>query len=584
MVTGNSSGAGPVANARNRAWCSAIESVPPRRLPASAGTRHQITAAPTAVLTIGASNHHTQAMWLTLGAVPSVVSDARRWLSRLIVLLPWPGLQAGAGGQPFADGGAGAGTTAAGPSLGDNVTGMSNFGFGQFSNEPGRDPDDIAGKIPLFAELQRLLSSSGGPVNWDLARQLAISSLAAQHRRIGPADHAAVSDALRLADVWLDGATDLPSGITTAEAWSQVDWVEKTIGTWAALCDPVASRVVAAMSSAIPPEVAAQAGPMAPMMAQLGGMMFGAQLGQGIAGLAGEVVSTTEVGLPLGPAGTGALVVANLDALAEGLQRPVADVRLFMALREAAHHRLFSHVPWLRQQLIEAVDAYGRGIHIDSDAISTALAEIDPANPESMQNALAGGLFEPQNTDAQNAALRRLETLLALIEGWVDTVVSKAAEDRMPGGQALAEAMRRRRASGGPAEQTFATLVGLELRPRRLRDAASLWWSMDQLHGTSARDGLWNHPDLLPSAEDLDDPTGFATNYGNAAELAMPELDDPELASFRPAGDVAEPPTGSDSTQPKASDSESGPANPPAGSSDPADPESGTSQSDNSGS
>lgn len=419
------------------------------------------------------------------------------------------------------------------------MTGMSDFGFGfgQFGqNEPGRDPDDIAGKIPLFAELQRLLAGSGGPVNWDLARQLAISSLAGQHRRMTSADHDAVADAVRLADIWLDGVTDLPSGITTAEAWSQIDWVEKTIGTWAALCDPVASRVVSAMAGAIPPEVAAQAGPMAPMMSQLGGMMFGAQLGQGIAALAGEVVTGTEIGLPLGPPGTAALVLANLDALAGDLERPVADVRLFLAVREAAHHRLFNHVPWLRQQLLEAVDAYGRGISIDSDAISAALNDIDPSNPESMQNALAGGLFEPQNTDAQNAALRRLETLLALIEGWVDAVVGQAIGDRMPGGQALAEAIRRRRASGGPAEQTFATLVGLELRPRRLRDAAALWAAMYQMHGTTTRDGLWSHPDLLPSADDLDDPTAFAAAHGAGQDLQMPELDDPDLASFRPRG------------------------------------------------
>ncbi len=456
---------------------------------------------------------------------------------------------------------------------------MSNFGFGfgQFGqNEPGRDPDDLASKIPLFAELQRLLSSSGGPVNWDLARQLAISSLAGQHRRVGPADSAAVADALRLADVWLDGATDLPSGITTTEAWSQIDWVEKTIGTWAALCDPVASRVVTAMTGAIPPEVAAQAGPMAPMMAQLGGMMFGAQLGQGIAALADEVVSATEVGLPLGPAGTGALVVANLDALAEGLQRPVADVRLFMALREAAHHRLFGHVPWLRQQLLEAVDAYGRGISIDPEAISAALT-----NPESMQNALTGGLFEPQNTDAQNAALRRLETLLALIEGWVDTVVSQAAGERMPGGPALTEAMRRRRASGGPAEQTFATLVGLELRPRRLRDAAALWAAMYQMHGTSARDGLWNHPDLLPRAEDLDDPTTFAAEHGAAQDLQMPELDDPDLASFRPAAEAADA-EAADAADAEDPDAAKRPGAP--GESDGPKSGSGESQSDSSGS
>jgi putative hydrolase len=249
--------------------------------------------------------------------------------------------------------------------------------------------------------------------------------------------------------------------------------------------------------------------------------MFGAQLGQGLAALAAEVVSASDIGLPLGPAGTAALVVDNLTGFAEGLERPLAEVRLFIALREAAHQRLFQHVPWLRQQLIDAVDAYGRGIMIDPAAISTALSDIDPANPESLQNALTGGLFEPKNTDAQNAALRRLETLLALVEGWVDTVAASASTERMPGSVPLAEAIRRRRASGGPAEQTFATLVGLELRPRRLREAATLWREMSEQHGLAARDGLWSHPDLLPGADDLDDPAGFVNRYGTAAELDM---------------------------------------------------------------
>ena len=197
---------------------------------------------------------------------------------------------------------------------------MNDFGFGFSPFNPGEPgsggPDDLAGKIPLFAELQRLLSGNGGPVNWDLARQLAISALASQHRASTPADSATVAEAVRLADLWLDAVTDLPSGVTTAQAWSRVDWVEKTIATWAALCDPVAGRVVTAMSSALPPEVGEQAGPMAPMMSQLGGMMFGAQLGQGLAGLADEVVSSTEIGLPLGPAGAAGLVVDNLAKLA----------------------------------------------------------------------------------------------------------------------------------------------------------------------------------------------------------------------------------------------------------------------------
>ena len=441
---------------------------------------------------------------------------------------------------------------------------MSNFGFG-FGPGSGGDPDDIAGKIPLFAELQKLLAGSGGPVNWDLARQLAISSLAAEHRSVTAADKVAVSDALRLADVWLDGVTDLPSGLNHTEAWSQVDWVEKTAAMWPAICDPVAGRVVSAMSNALPPEVAAQAGPMAPMMSQLGGLMFGAQLGQGLGALAAEVVSATDVGLPLGPAGVGALVPVNVAALASGLERPVDDVRLFLALREAAHHRLFGHVPWLKQQLIEAVDAYGRGISIDPEAIASALSEIDPSNPESLQSALSGGLFEPQNTDAQNVALKRLETLLALIEGWVDCVVMQAAGDRMQAAEALAEASRRRRASGGPAEQTFATLVGLELRPRRLRDAAALWTAMTERHSATVRDGLWSHPDLLPSADDLDDPNAFAALHGTLSDAERSMFD--ELARLAESDETATPdrqnnPTGSSSTGAGESGSaqEAGPA------------------------
>ena len=115
-----------------------------------------------------------------------------------------------------------------------------------------------------------------------------------------------------------------------------------------------------------------------------------------------------------------------------------------------------------------------------------------------MEQLLNQGIFEPKATPEQTAALERLETLLALIEGWVQTVVTDALGDRIPGTSALSETLRRRRATGGPAEQTFATLVGLELRPRKLREAAVLWERLTQAVGADARDGVWQHPDLLP--------------------------------------------------------------------------------------
>lgn len=401
------------------------------------------------------------------------------------------------------------------------------FGFGNSDREPGSD--DLSGQMPLFAELQKLLSWSGGPVNWDLAKQMAVSTLGGSNRQVEPASREQVAEALRLADLWLDEATELPSGVQTVESWTRLEWLERTLPVWSSLCDPVAARVVGAMSSAIPAEQMQMFGagsPLAGIMNQVGGLMFGAQVGQGLGGLAQEVVSASDIGIPLGPAGVGALVPENVAHFGEGLQRPADEVCLYLALREAAHQRLFTHVPWLRQRLLDTVEAYARGINVDMSAIERAMGQIDPTNPQSVQSALSGGLFEPEETPEQQRALRRLETLLALVEGWVDSVVAAAADERMPGAGALREASRRRRASGGPAEQTFATLVGLELRPRRLREAAALWWAVTQRHGVATRDGIWDHPDLLPTPEDLDDPLGFAETIGDAARLTAPTDED----------------------------------------------------------
>jgi putative hydrolase len=264
-------------------------------------------------------------------------------------------------------------------------------------------------------------------------------------------------------------------------------------------------------------------GGLGAMMRRIGGMMVGGQTGAAVGALAREVVSSTDVGLPLGPEGVAALLPSNVADFSEGLSVGADEIRIFLALRETAHHRLFAHVPWLRSRLLAAVEDYARGITVDTSALRDAMPQIDPSNPEALRDALAdASLFQPEDTPQQKAALSRLETLLALVEGWVATVVSAAATGRLPQAAALAEAIRRRRATGGPAEQTFATLVGLELRPRRLREAAALWQQLTDVRGVAGRDAVWSHPDLLPTAEDLDDPAGFVAG---PAELDMSSLD-----------------------------------------------------------
>ncbi|GLZ41637.1 zinc-dependent metalloprotease [Actinokineospora sp. NBRC 105648] len=418
---------------------------------------------------------------------------------------------------------------------------MSEFQFGFSAPDPddrdkdkdksapgqgggSENPFDAFGQLgQMLSQLGQMMSQAGtssGPVNYDLAKQIAVQKLGGQVGFSAPSESAkAVTDAVHLAEMWLDPATTLPAGATSARAWTARDWVEHTLPTWQRLCDPVARRMSSAWVDALPAEAKEQAGPLLAMVGQMGGMAFGSQLGGALAQLAAEVLTATDIGLPLGPPATAALLPANIEEFTKGLERPASEVIVFIAAREAAHQRLFAHVPWLRQRLLATVEEFANGIKVDTAALEQLATQVDPANPETIEQAMRSGVLEPQTTPEQQVALTRLETLLALVEGWVDIVVGDAVAERLPGADALRETLRRRRASGGPAEQTFATLVGLELRPRKLRAAAALWRLVTDQHGIEARDGLWAHPDLMPTAADLDDPMEFAERLGQSTDL-----------------------------------------------------------------
>jgi putative hydrolase len=396
----------------------------------------------------------------------------------------------------------------------------------------------------IFSRLGEMFSGAGnvmtggkqsGPVNYDLARQLAANSIGF----VAPVPEktsSAIADAVRLAETWLDGATPLPAGTTKAVAWTPSDWIDNTLDTWKRLCDPVAEQISTAWAAALPEEAKAMAGPLLAMMSQMGGMAFGSQLGQALGKLSREVLTSTDIGLPLGPKGVAALMPEAVESLAEGLELPRSEIITFLAAREAAHHRLFSHVPWLSSQLLNAVEAFAKGMKIDMSGIEDFAAGFNPASltdPSQMEQLLNQGVFEPKATPEQTAALERLETMLALIEGWVQTVVADALGDRIPGTSALSETLRRRRATGGPAEQTFATLVGLELRPRKLREAAVLWERLTQAVGADKRDSVWQHPDLLPTAEDLDEPAGFIDRMIGGDTSGMDDALDQAIADLQ---------------------------------------------------
>ena len=419
----------------------------------------------------------------------------------------------------------------------------------------GDDNNELADMLENMGRMLRNGGDpSGGSVNWSSAHSASEQALKKSgDPDISESDNDKLRAAADLADLWLNDATTIPSAGHTINGVTRSQWLASTFDSWKVVVQPVADAMSAVMTGMLPagndagsvnipdellsslpeeiaanlretlssPDFAAITGPLMAMAKSMGATMFGTQFGQALGQMTMEVLSNSDVGIPLNTAGKPGLVISNANSFIQGLSIDESEARLYLTLRELAHQRLFTAAPWIQSQLMAAISDYARGVKIDTSAIESAIAQIDPTNPDSIDAMMASSLFEPTKTPEQTAALTRIELLLALIEGWVNVVVTDAAASRLKSAGALEEVFRRRRAAGGPAEKVFGGLIGLEMRPRRMREAAALWQNLAATQGVAARDALWAHPDLLPRDSDIDDIDAF---LATGSEDLMSEL------------------------------------------------------------
>lgn len=373
----------------------------------------------------------------------------------------------------------------------------------------------------LFASLQSAMNNPSNSIDWSITRKTAIEAASGSdpHPNADP-----VLRAFPVAGLWLDEVTDVGGTADAPRAISRVEWVQQTVETWISLAEPVAESIsqtlVETLTEQLPEELQGSLSGLGPVLKSVGGTLFATQLGQIIGKLSREVIAGGDVGIPLlsGPGREGgALIPSGVAGFADGLEQDADAVTLYLAVRELAHARLFRHSKWLGLHLLTAIGDYARGIRIDTSQIHDLVHDIDPTDTERIQELVSSGALIPPQTAEQKAAHQRLETMLALIEGWVDAVTEEAVS-RLPGADAIAEMVRRRRATGGPAEHAFSTLIGLELRPRRLREAAALWRLVAERGGSAGRDSLWAHPDLLPTSEEIDHPARLLERIGLAGD------------------------------------------------------------------
>ena len=407
--------------------------------------------------------------------------------------------------------------------------------------EMGLDPAAIEGAMQgaktFFDSAQSLSANSTQTlIAVDALRDIARKVIAAKGEQpIGTTDHKRVLDALLIAGTWLDSEILFPSTDSHLQpAWSKRDWLDSSLLSWQQMIEPLAvgmadalANVISGTQAGLPVELSGtqnqseeQQKAMKEMLARLlrsfMGTMIATQLGQSIGAIANNITGANDAAIPLS---SGAhLIPQNINEWSQGLGLPEAEVDIYLALREVSAARLFASTPWLMGYIRDAITTYGKGITIDVEAIqrqaeaAMSQEDFDINNPQSLSIAIDQGLFTPQQTPAQEYALNKLEMALALIEGWIDHVISEVGAQRIPSFNALIENSRRRRATASPMQQLFANLLGLEVSPRKMREATAFWGEVKGLRGTDGRDRCWEDPAFLPMPNDLADVAAFLSS------------------------------------------------------------------------
>jgi coenzyme F420 biosynthesis associated uncharacterized protein len=376
----------------------------------------------------------------------------------------------------------------------------------------GVPPGDVWNDVPLFREIQRVLMSSSGPVNWELARQVGIASASWGTEDPAPSeeDRRGFDEAVRVAELQVAGFTGLeaPSDIPRVEAVRRGQWVQANIEGLRALLEPAAAKIgdaIAASQRDVVPEQA-QAG-VAQMLGQVSPLLLGAQVGTVLGTLAQQVLGQYDIAVPR-PDGAGALlfVVPNIARFEEEWSLDPIDFRTWIAIHEVTHRFEFAR-PWALARFRELIDDFTSTLTLDVEELQQRLASLDPSNPEGMQEMLAGqdSLFGAVMDDEQRLKLRRIQAFMTASEGYGDHVMHALGEQMLPSYARIDEAMRRYRETEH-VDPVFERLLGIEVKREQYRLGRAFCDTVLELTDEATLARMWDSAEALPSMPELEEP------------------------------------------------------------------------------
>jgi putative hydrolase len=323
--------------------------------------------------------------------------------------------------------------------------------------------------------------------------------------------------AFEIAQLWLAEATSFSSS-AQVKILSREVWVQDALPLFEKLGNPLATKMSKALGEnlggLLPDEMQSVLIPATNFIQNAGATIFATQLGVAVGQLSSKALSAGEIGIPI--IERPGLVIQNIESFLAELETPKSEILIYLAVRELAISSLFHSNRWLLDQITTQVIEFAAGLKVELTGLQEMVQQLDTNDPDSMNRVMEASASFSTRSEEQEAALGRIETLMALIDGFVDAVSEQAAK-RLPNMASLIELINRKRATDGPAEKTFLILLGLELKPRLRREAKQMWEKVGEL-GQNVRDSLWSHPDQLPSKEEIQDPSLLMTRLAKPGD------------------------------------------------------------------
>jgi coenzyme F420 biosynthesis associated uncharacterized protein len=364
---------------------------------------------------------------------------------------------------------------------------------------------------PLFQELQRILFSSTGPVNWELARQIAVASSAGAGEDEEPseADGHAFAEAARVAELQVERFTGLeaPPDVAEVRAVRRAEWISANVESLRPLLEPAAHKLGAAVADAQRRAMPEDAPPMAgQLMDQLSPLLLGAQVGSVLGFLAQHVLGQYDIAVPRAGHATLLFVVPNVAAFERDWSLDRTEFRTWVALHEVTHRFEFSR-PWTLPRFRELLDDFLSTITVDVEGLQRRLETLDPQDPEGMQRMLEGdeALFGTVLDDEQRIKLGRIQAFMTAAEGFADHVMHGVGRTLLETYGRIEEAMRRYRESER-VDPVFERLLGIEMKREQYALGRRFCDTVVEQSDEQTLAKMWDSAEALPSLPEIDEP------------------------------------------------------------------------------